>query len=154
MAFVSLEIFFFRKRKKLLNFTSFLFFVGLLLGVINERSHNALSVFKEGAREHILRTKVRPYGFENVLWQNLTDFLFVVNVLIVTAWKLNADSSLFPSLETLVLVNLCDILVDFQWFSLLWNCFKKISEFFKLTVFVLYCRQALLWTGPIIFMAN
>ena len=72
---MSWELIFFRKKQVLLDLA---FFVYLLSGFINERSHNKLLVFGEGAMELILMAKVRLYGFESVFWQNLTDFLFVV----------------------------------------------------------------------------
>ena len=76
---MSWELIFFSKKKLvLINLAFFSFFVYLLSGFINERSHNTLLVFREGAMELILMAKVRLYGFESVFWQNLTDFLFVV----------------------------------------------------------------------------
>ena len=53
---MSLEIIFFQE--KLFNFVFFSFLVYLLPGFIIERSHDTLSVFEEGAFEHILRAKV------------------------------------------------------------------------------------------------
>ena len=76
MAFMSLEINFFRKKNKFY-FILLFFFVYLLPGFINERSYNTLSVFEKGAIEHFLRAKLWLYGFKSVFWQNLTDFLFV-----------------------------------------------------------------------------
>ena len=64
-------------------------------------------MFEESAIKHILSAKVWLYGFEIDFWQNLTDFLFcLIVVLFVTAKKLNTDSSQFPSLETQVIVKL------------------------------------------------
>ena len=84
MAFISLEIIFL-KYKQVLNF-AFFFFVYLLSGFISERSHNAFSLFEEGAIEHILSVKLWLYGLESVFWQNLTDCLLcLVVVLFVTA---------------------------------------------------------------------
>ena len=81
MAFMSLEIIYFRKKQVKLNFAFFFFFVYLLPGFINERSNNSLWMFKERAIDCILRAKVWIYGFENVFCQNLTYFLFVVYLL-------------------------------------------------------------------------
>ena len=82
MAFMSLEIFFFRKKNKYyLILPSVFFFVYLLPGFTDKMSHNTLLMFEEGAIEYILRAKVWLYGFESVFWQNLTDFLFVVYLL-------------------------------------------------------------------------
>ena len=53
--------FFFERKQVLHNlafFFCFLFVMKLLLIFINERPHNTLSVFDEGAIEHILGTKV------------------------------------------------------------------------------------------------
>ena len=66
--------FFFEKKKQLLiNFGFFLFCL-LASWFHKERSHNKLSVFEEGAIEHILRAKVWLYGIKSFFWQNLTDF--------------------------------------------------------------------------------
>ena len=78
---MSWEIILFREKDKYYLVLIFFFFVYLLPDFINERSHNTLSVFEEGAIKHILRAKVWHYGFESVFWQNLTDFLFVVYLL-------------------------------------------------------------------------
>ena len=66
----------------LFNFAFFPFFVYLLTSFIQEKSHNNLSVFEEGAIKHSLGAKLWLYGFtESVFWQVLTDFLFVVYLL-------------------------------------------------------------------------
>ena len=51
----------------------------MLPGFSNEKSHNTLLVFGEGAMKHILRAKVWLYGSEIVFWQNLTDFFLLSN---------------------------------------------------------------------------
>ena len=78
MAFMSLEIFF--RKKFCVTYFCFLFsiFVYLLPCVINEKSHNTLSVVAESAIEHILMVIVWLYGFESVFCRVLFDFLFVV----------------------------------------------------------------------------
>ena len=70
MAFMSLEVIFFRKKKQVLFIFASLFFVYLLPGFINEKSNNTLSVFRDGEIEHILRAKVWLFGLESVFWQN------------------------------------------------------------------------------------
>ena len=55
---------FFSKKKQVLH--NFAFFVFLLLIFINERPNNTLSLFDEGAIEHILGAKVWPYGFQSI----------------------------------------------------------------------------------------
>ena len=70
-------------RKKLFeNFYIFSFFVCLLPGFVNKRSHNTFLVFEKSVIEHILRAKVWLYGFKSVFWQILTDSLFVVHLLL------------------------------------------------------------------------
>ena len=73
MAFMSLEINFFEQKQVLHNFAYFSFLSNLLF-FINERPHNTLSVFDEGAIEHILEAKVWLYGFQSIFWQVLIDF--------------------------------------------------------------------------------
>ena len=82
MAFMSLEIIFFRK-KVLLYFASYFFFSDeLLSNFINDRSHYILSVFDKSAFKHILRAQFWLYGFKIVFRQNLTHFLFFVYLLL------------------------------------------------------------------------
>ena len=73
MAFMSLEINFFRKKKYYIILHFFLF-CQMLLIFNNERPHNTLSVFDEGAIKHILGAKVWLYGFQSIFWQVLIDF--------------------------------------------------------------------------------
>ena len=80
MAFMSLEILFLeKKRKVLLNFDLFVF-VYLLPIRINKRSRN-LSVFEKNAIKKILRAKIWLYDFESVFWKVLIEFPFVVFLL-------------------------------------------------------------------------
>ena len=72
---------FFSKNKLSLSFATFFFLIYLLPSVINDKSHNTLSVFETRAMDFILRTKVWPYGFESVSLRKLTDFLFVLSLL-------------------------------------------------------------------------
>ena len=70
---MSLEINFFEKKQVLYNFAFFFFFVQLLLIFINERTHNTLSVFDEGAIKHTLASHYRAalfIGSENASSSN------------------------------------------------------------------------------------
>ena len=81
MAFMSLEIFFSKKIKVLLNFAFFSFFIYLLPIFINKRLHNKLSVLAGNAVEHILMAIVWPYVLESIFCRVLIDYLFIVNLL-------------------------------------------------------------------------
>ena len=90
-------IFFFEKRNKTFTqFFIFFFFNYLLHSRINERSHTTLSVYEEGAIEHILRAKIWLYDFKSFFWQALIEFLFVVYFLFFLQQqkKMKTDKSL------------------------------------------------------------
>ena len=75
MAFMSLEINFFQKKKQVLyNFAFFSFLSNCCFFFTNKLPHNTLLVFDEGALEHILRAKVWPYGFQSIFCQVSIDF--------------------------------------------------------------------------------
>ena len=66
------------------------------MSFISERPHNTLSVFDEGAIEHILGAKVWLYGFHSFLLQVFTDFLFVVCLLFFLHKKIEYQEFLIP----------------------------------------------------------
>ena len=81
MAFISFGKKLFFEKKVLLYFAFFSFSVYLLASHNKESSQTTILVFKKGAIELILRSKVWFYGFNSFLWQLLLDFLFVVYLL-------------------------------------------------------------------------
>ena len=82
MALLILKVILFRKKKKvLLNFAFFSFFVYFLPTLINARSLATLSVFEENVIEIIVRASIWFEGLDSVLWQVLIEFLFVVFLL-------------------------------------------------------------------------
>ena len=89
MAFMTLEVILFRKKIK--SYLLLPFFVYLLPILINERPYTTLSVSEECAIKHILRAKIWLYGFDSVFWQ-------------------------VTPIDALVIVNLWDILLDFEVF--------------------------------------
>ena len=127
----------------LLNFALFLF-ICLLIGFTNKRLQEKLSVLEEGAIKHFSRTKLWLYVFKSFFWQNLTDFLIVVFLLVFFCNRLKIECQQFL---ICIFRNTCNCkpLGFFSLFLMIFITlklivfFKKISQFFKFTVFVLYC---------------
>ena len=103
----------------------------MLPGPINEKPDTTLSVFEEGAIEHILRAKIWLYGFDSVFWQLLIGFLFVVFVLFLAAKKIDYGKVLMPFYRNIGNrrhLGYCLISSGFHYFEA--NCFKKVKLIF------------------------
>ena len=114
MFFMTLDTILFRKKIKIITyFCPFLFFVYLLPSLTNKSPNTTLSVFEEGANEYNLSAELWLEGFDSVFWQVSIEFLFVVFCCSSYPLKeMNKDAYYCPSIEKLVIVNFCDVLLD------------------------------------------